>query len=223
MQLTAPRDQLSRISSRLKQLGGLASLGLAWEVLAYSYVGVSAAVESAFRQASNDAMCKLREQAFSNLSPTQLAAVAEASFVAFYDAERARGRYDPQRAMAMRELLVMELRGSEVRSARRSVLESTGIPGRDHFHLFFQIATGGEDPREGNSGAPLPRLVGRLSEIRGPRNVFAHECAEPSQYEFLADQGTDWGALAAAVSALENVIADLYELFDALEAACAKI
>ena len=223
MQLTAPRDQLSRISSRLKQLGGLASLELAWEVLAYSYVGVSAAVESAFSQASSDAMRKLRAREFSRLNPTQLAAVAESSFIAFYDAERARRRYDPSRAMAMRELLVSEIRGSEARSPRKSVLESTGIPGREHFRLFFQVATGGMDPRGANNGAPLARLVGRINEIGGPRNVFAHECAEPSQYEFLAGQGTDWGALASAVSALENVIGDLQELFDALEAACATL
>ena len=63
MQLTAPRDQLSRISSRLKQIGGLASLDLAWEVFAFSHVGVSAAVEEAFSQASSDAMQKLRKPA----------------------------------------------------------------------------------------------------------------------------------------------------------------
>ncbi len=223
MQLTGPRDQLSRISSRLKQLGGLASLDLAWEVLAYSYVGVAAALEAAFSQAADDAIQKLRARSFSELNPTQLAAVAESSFVAFYDAERSRRRFDPRKAMAMRELLIQELRGAGSRSPRSSVLESTGIPGREHFRLFFQVATGGVDPRGPNQNAPLARLVGRLNEVGGPRNVFAHECAEPSQYEFLAGQGTDWGALATAVAALENVIADLHELLDALEAACTNL
>ena len=222
MQLTAQRDQLSRISSRLKQLGGLASLELAWEVFAFSHVGVSAALESAFREASNDAMDKLRSRRYSELDAVQLAAVAESSFVAFYNAERSRHRFDPKRAVRMREALVRELRGLESRPARRSVLEATGIPGRDHFRLFFEIATGGTDPRS-NPSSPLPRLVGRVNEVRGPRNIFAHECVEPSRHEFASGQGTDWGALASAVHSLETVITDLHQLFDALEAACQSL
>jgi hypothetical protein len=211
---------LSRISSRLKQLGGLASLELAWEVFAFSHVGVSAAVEEAFSLASRDAMKKLRSREYSTLSPPQLAAVAESSFIAFYDAERARGRFNPKSAMKMREALVEELRGSQTRPSRKSVLEGTGVPGREHFHLFFEVVAGGVDPRGASAAAPLARLVGRVNELGGPRNVFAHECVEPSEYQFVAGKGSDWGALASAIRAMETLIADLHQLFDALEVAC---
>jgi hypothetical protein len=223
VQLSAPRDQLSRISSRLKQIGGLASLELAWEIFAFAHVGVSAAIEEAFSQASQDVMEKLRGRPYSSLSAAQLSAVAEASFRAFYDAERTRSRFDPKKAITMRESLVEELRGSQFRNGGKSVLEATGIPGRDHFRLFFQVATGGVDPRLSSATAPLERLVGRVNQIGGPRNVFAHECAEPSQYGFIAGGGNDWGALASAINALEVAITDLHELFDALEAACAGL
>jgi hypothetical protein len=195
-------------------------LELAWEVFAFSHVGVSAAVEEAFSQASRDAMDKLRAREYSTLSPPQLAAVAESSFIAFYDAERARGRFNPKSAMRIRETLVEELRGARTRPSRKSVLEGTGIPGRDHFRLFFEVVTGGADPRGSSPAAPLARLVGRVNELGGPRNVFAHECAEPSEYQFVAGKGTDWGALGSAVRAMEALIADLHQLFDALEAAC---
>jgi hypothetical protein len=221
MQLTAPRDQLSRISSRLKQLGGLASLELAWEMLAFAHVGVSAALEAAFSEATNDAFQKLRSRSYTVLSAPQVAAIAESSFIGFFDAERARGTFKPDRALGIREDLVEEIRGLRSRpGGTKSVLEKTGVPDRDHFRLFFKVVTGGSDPRTRNVTAPLERLVGRVNEIAGPRNVFAHECAEPSTHEFVVGSGSDWGALAASIAALDLVIADLHELFDALEAAC---
>lgn len=223
MLLTAPRDQLSRISSRLMQVGGLSNLDVAWELFAFSHVAVSAAIESAFSQAVTEAMNRLRERPTSSLSSTQVAAITEASFVSFLGAEQARGRFKPNRAMAIRALLVDEIRGHEVRIPRPSVLEKSGIPSRDHFRLFFAITTGGKDPREANDGAPLERLVGRINQVAGPRHVFAHECAEPSQYEFAAGVESDRNALAAAVSALEEAISDLLLLFDALEAACRTV
>lgn len=223
MQLTAPRDQLSRISSRLMQVGGLSNLDIAWELFAFSHVAVSAAIESAFTQASTEAMNRLRARPMSTLTPTQVAAIAEASFVSFLAAEQARGRFKPRRAIEIRELLVEELRGNEVRIPRPSVLEKSGVPSRDHFRLFFAITTEGKDPRESTEGAPLERLVGRLNQISGPRHVFAHECAEPSDYAFAAGLESDRDALSSAVSALEEAISDLFLLFDALEAACRAV
>ena len=223
MQLAEPRDQLSRISARLKQLGGLESPELAWEVFAFSHVGVSAALESAFSQASRFATEKLRTKEYSALVPSQIAVVAESSFVAFFDGESARDRRNPKKAMKVRETLVGELRGiGKARRAQKSVLQS-GSPGRDHFRLFFEIVSGGDDPRGPDAFPPLPRLVSRVDQIRGPRNAFAHECVEPSQYEFVAGKGNDRSALASAVAALEVVIADLFDLFAALEAACAGL
>jgi hypothetical protein len=223
VQLTEPRDQLSRVSARLKQLGGLESPELAWEVFAFSHVGVSAALESAFTQASRFATEKLRAKEYSALAAAQLAVVAESSFIAFFDGERVRDRRNPKKALKVREALVTELRGiGEPRSGTKSVLQS-GNPGRDHFRLFFEIVSGGEDPRGPDARPPLPRLVNRVDQIRGPRNAFAHECVEPSQYEFVAGKGNDRSALVSAVAALEAVIADLVGLFDALEAACAGL
>jgi hypothetical protein len=221
--LTTPRDQLSRISSRLKQLGGLASLELAWEMLAFSHVGVSAALETAFAQAAANVLVKLRSRPYAALSPSQVAAVAESSFTSFFASERMRGRFRPDRAMDIRVGLVEEIRGLRIRGGTKSVLEDTGVPDREHFRLFFQIATGGVDPRGPVVGAPLERLVGRVNQIAGPRNTFAHECANPGDYQFVAGSGSDWGALAAAISGLEMVIADLHQLMDALEAACEAI
>jgi hypothetical protein len=220
MQLSVPRDQLSRISSRLKQLGGLASIELAWEMLAFAHVGVSAALEAAFSEATADSFSRLRARPYATLSSAQVAAIAESSFTAFFDSERARGALKPGKAMEIRETLIEEIRGLRTRGGTRSVLEATGVPAREHFRQFFNIVTGGADPRGPDSRAPLERLVGRVNEIAGPRNVFAHECAEPSQYEFVAGSGSDWGALAAGIAALEAVIADFHQLFDALEAAC---
>lgn len=36
--------------------------------------------------------------------------------------------------------------------------------------------------------------------------------ARTSQYQMLANQGSDWARLAAAMSAFENVMAELYEI-----------
>jgi hypothetical protein len=221
--LDSPRNQLSRTASRLTQTAGLVSLDLASEVVASAYGAIGAAVEVALREATQELLDQLRGVAPHTLSPPQVAASAESVFTAFMDAERARGRFDVDRALKLRAELVRSVRSSSQPPRAPSVIIASGVPGRDHFRAFFELATGGVDPRGTGATPPLPRLIGRVDQIRGPRNDFAHECADPSKHELVVGQSQDHAGLAGRVAELQTVIVELGELLDVLELACGSL
>lgn len=222
--LDGPRDQVARISSRLSQAGGLSSLELAAEVVAYAYVALGAAIESALKESVEEVLRQLQTAAPSSLSSRQLAAVSEARFMAFRDAERQRGRHDLNRALGVRSDLVTALRATvPVGVGGKSILVMTGVPGRDHFEAFLQVATGGVDPRGTGSSPPLGQLIGRVDQIRGPRRDFAHECVDPTSHPLILDSSLDSAELAKAVQRLLDVIPELEELLNVLEQACTNL
>jgi len=218
--LDAPRAQLERISSRLAQTAGLESLELAAEIVAFSYVAAGAALEAALKEAIDAALQHLRQAARPTLSPIQTAAVSEASFESFTTAERVRGRHDVQRAMTLRVHLVAELRGDTLRDAAPSVIQMTGVPHADHFQLFFRLATDGEDPRGVVASPPLARLVGRVRQVRGPRNDFAHDCADPTQHQLVIGRSLELTGLPDVVEGLQVALVELQILLDVLEQSC---
>ena len=218
--LEGPRDQLSRAASRLAQTAGLASLELSAGVVAFAYCTVGAAVEVALREATQDCLLQLRNVSPTSLTTTQLAASAESAFVSFIDAERVRGRFDVKRAVELRQQLVQTIRGTSYLAPAPSVITTSGVPSREHFRLFFQLATDGIDPRGPGASPPLPRLIGRIDQIRGPRNDFAHECVDPINHEFVVGNAHTHAGLATRVAELQTVIRELEQLFDVLELAC---
>jgi hypothetical protein len=70
---------------------------------------------------------------------------------------------------------------------------------------------------------PLSRLVGRVNQMRGPRNDFAHECSDPTQHELVVGRTRDVAGLSGEVAKLQTVIADLQVLMDVLELACTSL
>jgi len=221
--LEVPRQQLSRASSRLAQTAGLASLDLAAEVVAFSYGSVCAAIQAAHREACGDAVRRLRVPAPNGLSPVQVAVVAESSFAAFSDGERSRGRFSVGQAMHLRRDLVAALTGVLAMPPAPPVLTTSGLPTREHFRFFFAITVDGVDPRGSNASPPLPQLLGRVDQMRGPRNDFAHECVDPTQHELVVGRTQDLAGLSGEVAKLQAAISDLLVLFDVLELACATL
>lgn len=221
--LESSRQQLSRVSSRLAQTAGLTSLELAAEVVAFAYGSVGAAVEVALEEAVEDVLRQLRAPAPHSLTPVQFAAVGESTFNAFADGERARGRYAVERAIELRRDLVRAVRAGSHPPPAPSVLTSSGIPDREHFRLFFQVATNGADPRGLGAYPPLARLVGRVNQIRGPRNDFAHECSDPTEHELVVGRTRDMAGLNGEVAKLQAAIADLQVLLDVIEMACGAL
>lgn len=221
--LASSRQQLSRTSSRLTQTAGLTSLDLGAEVVAFAYGAVGAAVEVALKEAIDDALGQLRGPAPHTLSPVQFAAAAEATFAAFADGERTRGRFAVKRAIELRRDFVRDVRGVAHRPPAPSVVTMSGVPHPEHFSIFFEITTNGTDPRGGGASPPLPRLVGRVNQVRGPRNDFAHECSDPTQHELVVGRTRDLPGLSGEVAKLQTVIADLQVLMDVLELACAHL
>lgn len=223
--LEGPRDQLARVSSRLAQAGGLSSVALAAEVVAYAYVAVGAALETALKESVEAALETLEGTNASLLSPFQLAAISEPSFMSLFDGERQRSRYDVKRALELRTDLVETLRAGSVRpgESNRSVLIMTGVPSRDHFKAFFAMCTGGGDPREAGASPPLERLVGRVDQVRGPRRDFAHECVDPTDHPMVLGSSLTPSGLAGAVDRLQEVVVELTELLDVLERACTHL
>lgn len=218
--LESSRRQLSRVSSRLTQTAGLTSLDLAAEVVAFAYCSIAAAVEVALQEVTDDVVSQLRTPAPHALSPVQFATVAESTFTAFADGERARGRFAVKRAIELRTELVRAVRATTHPAPAPSVIVRTGVPSREHFRLFFEIATGGADPRGPGASPPLPRLIGRVDQIRGPRNDFAHECADPTEHELVVGRSRDMTGLNGEVTDLQDAIADFEALLTVLELAC---
>lgn len=221
--LESSREQLSRVSSRLAQTAGLTSLDLAAEVVAFSYGAISAAIEVALIEVVEDTLLRLRGHPPQALTPEQLAAVGEASFAAFLDRERARSRFDVKRAFDGRTTLIRSHRSAGHLSAVGSVITLTGVPDREHFHIFFSIATGGRDPRGPLAKPPLNQLVGRVNQIRGPRNDFAHECADPTGHDLVVGRTRDAQGMANEVAKLQAAIGDLLSLLEVLELACREL
>jgi hypothetical protein len=102
-------------------------------------------------------------------------------------------------------------------------LTMSGVPHREHFRIFFEIATNGSDPRGTGASPPLPRLVGRVDQVRGPRNDFAHECSDPTEHELVVGRTRDIAGLGSEVAKLQTVIADLHVLLDVIELAGANL
>jgi hypothetical protein len=221
--LDGPRRQLSRISSRLAQTAGLTSLDLAAEVVAFSYGSIAAAVETGLHEATRDVMAQLRTPAPHALSPAQFAAVAESTFAAFSDGERVRGRFEVKRAFALRSEIVRAVRATTHPPPAPSVITTAGVPKREHFQLFFEVATNGVDPRGAGTSPSLGRLIGRVDQIRGSRNDFAHECADPSEHELVVGRTRDMAGLSQEVAKLHDIIDDLQKLLDVLELACGSL
>lgn len=221
--LESPRQQLSRATSRLTQTAGLTSLELAADVVAFAYGTVAASVQVAIGEVVDDALTQLRVPAPSALTPVQFAVTAESTFAAFSDGERARGRFAMERGIELRRDFTNAVRGSVRPSATPSLLTMSGVPHPAHFRLFFQITTNGDDPRGPGAFPPLERLVGRVGQLRGPRNDFAHECADPTQHQSVVGRSQDLAGLSGKVSELQIVIADLAILMDVLELACSRL
>ena len=221
--LESSREQLSRVSSRLAQTAGLTSLDLAAEVVAFSYGAIGAAVEVALNEAMKDVLPRLRVPAPHALTDEQLAAAAEASFVGFTDGERMRGQYDVKKAVDLRAALIRSLRGHSSLAPTESVVTMSGVPDLAHIWMFFTITTNGDDPRGPLAVPPLSRLVGRVNQIRGPRNDFAHECSDPTEHELVVGRTRDAAGLASEVAKLQAAVADLEELVDVFESACTQL
>lgn len=221
--LESSRQQLSRIASRLTQTAGLTSLDLAAEVVAFAYGSMAAAVEVALNEAIEDVLGQLRTPAPHVLSPVQFAAAAESTFAAFADGERKRSRFAVQRAIELRSEVVRTVRGLTHPPAAPSVVAMSGVPHAEHFRVFFEIATNGVDPRGAGASPPLPRLVGRVNQIRGPRNDFAHECSDPTQHELVVGRTRDVAGLSGEVAKLQSVIGELQALLDVVELACTNL
>lgn len=221
--LESSRAQLARVTSRLTQTAGVTSLDLAAEVVAFSYGAIGAAIEVALQEAMDDVLPRLRTCAPHRLTPEQLAAAAEGPFVAFWDGERMRGRHAVDRAHEIRTELVRSLRGVQQLPATKSVVTTSGVPDRQHFRIFFAITTGGQDPRGALAAPPLNRLVGRVNQVKGPRNDFAHECVDPTDHDFVVGRTRDAAGLASEVSKLQNATSDLVVLLDVIELACSNL
>ena len=218
--LDSSRQQLSRVSSRLTQTAGLTRLDLAAEVVAFAYGAIGAAIEVALREATEDVLQQLRAPAPHALTPVQFAAVAESTFTAFAAGEKARGRFAVRKAIDLRSAVVQAVRAATHPPPAPSVITMTGVPTPDHFHLFFEIATAGIDPRGIGAQPPLPRLIARINDIRGPRNDFAHDCADPTEHQLVVGRSQDMTGLRQMVAHLRSVIADLETLVDVIELAC---
>jgi len=95
----------------------------------------------------DDVVSQLRAPAPHALTPVQVAAVAESSFAAFADGERMRGRFAVGRAIELRSEIVRTVRGAAHPPPAPSVITMSGVPDREHFRIFFEIATNAVDPR----------------------------------------------------------------------------
>jgi hypothetical protein len=221
--LESSRSQLSRVSSRLTQTAGLTNVDLAAEVVAFSYGAIGAAVEVALEDSIDNVIGQLRGSPPHALTPAQVAASAESTFTAFLAGEQSRGRFAAEKAIQLRTELIKTVRGSTHPAHAPSMITMSGVPHLEHFRAFFDVATNGADPRGPLAQPSLQQLIGRIGQIRGPRNDFAHDCSDPTQHELVVGRTRDLPGLAGEVAKLQQAIADLLLLVDVLELACTAL
>lgn len=179
-------------------------------------------MEAALTEALGVVLEVLHTAPRSRMTSAQIAILLEPAFRAYAMGEASRKRRDVSRAHKLRSRLVDDVRGDEIRAIGPTVLEETGVPHAEHFRIFFSLTTGGRDPRGSAADPPLPRLVGRLAQLRGPRNDFAHECVAPLRHPIVTGGGEE-PEIHSAIGTLQLIIAELTTLLDVVELACAGV